>query len=208
VAVALGKHLRDQLARLDWSSFRLDEWQIEALEEHLEMLRKWNRRMNLTGITDLDEIVRRHYGESLLLGSLLPGGGLSVADVGSGAGFPGYPIAVLRREFRVALIESNSRKAVFLRQSCRNAENVRVVEGRAEECQQDFDWLVARGVAWRDLARLVPGLGRSVGVLVGEKGISELEGDRRIRWQEPVPIPWMRSSVAMLGSFRSGERST
>lgn len=199
------KRLREILAGLDGASFGLNEQQMEALEEHFATLLKWNRRMNLTGLRTVDEIARRHYAESLYLGQLLPAGRVSVADVGSGAGFPGYPIAVLRPECQVALLECNSRKAVFLREACRPAANVRVVESRAEDCRETFDWLVARGLAWAQLARLMPRLGRAVAVLVGEGAVRELERDARILWREPVRVPWMRSGFAMLGVFRLPE---
>lgn len=197
----MAKTLRQLLAEVGLSGLRLGDAQIPALERHLAMLTKWNRKMNLTSLADVDEIVRRHYAESLWLGSLLPAGSLSIADVGSGAGFPGYPIAVLRPECSVALIESSSRKAVFLRQACGGAENLRVIEGRAEDCQERFDWLVARGVAWRDLAGLVGRLAGCVAVLVGEGSVRELERDPRIAWREPLRVPWMQRSVAMLGTF-------
>jgi 16S rRNA (guanine(527)-N(7))-methyltransferase RsmG len=201
VSVAVAKSLRQALAEVGLGGVRLGDAQIQALERHLEMLVKWNRKMNLTSLADVDEIVRRHYAESLWLGSVLPAGPLSIADVGSGAGFPGYPIAVLRPESSVALIESSSRKAVFLRQACRGIENLKVIEGRAEDCRERFDWLVARGVAWRDLAGLVGRLADCVGVLVGEGSVRELQGDPRIAWREPLPVPWMERSVAMLGTF-------
>jgi len=203
----LGKILRE----LEGASFGLTEEQMEALEDHLRMLLKWNWRMNLTGLKGVEAIVRRHYAESLYLGQLLPPGGISVADVGSGAGFPGFPIAVLRPEARVALLESNARKAVFLREACRSAANVRVVEGRAEDCRERFDWLVARGVAWTQLAGLIPRLSRGVAVLVGEPSVQDLGKDVRISWADPVRVPWMRSGFAMLGVYRSAdiaERST
>lgn len=196
------------LAELGLGSLGLDEGQIRALEEHFGLLVKWNRRMNLTGLVDSGEIMRRHYAESLWLGRLLPPGPLSLADVGSGAGFPGYPIAVLRRDCQVALIESNSRKAVFLRQACRAAGNVRVLEGRAEDRQERFDWLLARGVAWRDLSGLMPRLARSVAVLVGDRSVGELESDFRMAWGEPVRVPWLERGVAMLGTWRAEEGST
>ncbi len=197
----MAKTLRQVLAEVGLGGVGLGEAQIQALEQHLGMLIKWNRKMNLTSLADVDEIVRRHYAESIWLGSLLPAGPLSIADVGSGAGFPGYPIAVLRPESSVALIESSSRKAVFLRQACGGVKNLRVIEGRAEDCRERFDWIVARGVAWRELAGLVGRLAGCIAVLVGEGSVRELERDPRIAWREPVRVPWMERSVAMLGTF-------
>ena len=111
----------------------LSSGQCAALEAHYQLLLKWNRRLNLTSIKDLEEVVTRHYGESLFLGARLPEGALRIVDVGSGAGFPGFPVAVLRPECEVTLVESHQRKAVFLREASRGLPNVRVLGLRAEE---------------------------------------------------------------------------
>src|SRR4051812_20933588 len=103
---------------------------------------RWNKIINLTRIEDVEEAVDRHYGESLLLGISLPSGPLRVADLGSGAGFPGYPVAVLRPEVSVTLIESHQRKAVFLKECSRELSNVSVFSKRAEDVPGNFDWVV------------------------------------------------------------------
>ncbi len=97
----------------------LSPGQIAALEAHYELLVRWNKTVNLTTITSLEEAVERHYCESLFLGAHLPAGNLRVVDVGSGAGFPGFPVAILRPECSVTLVESHQRKAVFLREASR-----------------------------------------------------------------------------------------
>src|SRR5437868_3656406 len=92
---------------------------LAALEVHYNLLLRWNTVLNLTGITDLDTAVERHYCESIFLAAHLPAGPLRLADIGSGAGFPGLPIAVLRPDCMVTLIESHQRKSVFLREASR-----------------------------------------------------------------------------------------
>src|SRR5579863_9680025 len=86
--------------------------QLELLEEHYRLLLRWNRNINLTRITSLQDAVRYHYCESLYLASRLPVGPLRIADIGSGAGFPGIPVAISRPECTVDLVESHQRKAV------------------------------------------------------------------------------------------------
>lgn len=181
----------------------LSQAQLDVLERHYELVRHWNRRLNLTSLENLEDIALHHYCESLFLGSLLPQVRLSVADVGSGAGFPGFPIAVMRPDCAVALIESNTRKAVFLRESSRGLSNVRVIEGRASSVGERFDWLVSRAVAWRDLLPLIPGLAGSVGLLVAESDAEEILSRKRIAWAEPRRIPWRRRGVALLGRASS-----
>jgi 16S rRNA (guanine527-N7)-methyltransferase len=89
------------------------------LSTYLDLLLKWNARTNLTAIRDPEEIVRRHFGESLFAARQLDPGTSTLLDFGSGAGFPGLPIALLRPEITVTLAESQNKKATFLREVIR-----------------------------------------------------------------------------------------
>jgi 16S rRNA (guanine527-N7)-methyltransferase len=89
------------------------------LSLYLDLLLKWNARTNLTAIRDPEEIVRRHFGESLFAASHLDPATTTLLDLGSGAGFPGLPIALLRPEITVTLAESQNKKATFLREVVR-----------------------------------------------------------------------------------------
>src|SRR5258708_27769416 len=132
------------LLDLEFSPFRvLTSEQLDLLEGHYQLLAKWNERINLTRIRSLEDAVHLHYCESLYVGILLPAGSLRVADVGSGAGFPGIPLAILRPELKVTLIESHQRKAVFLREAARGLANVSIIPGRAESVDDAFDWIVS-----------------------------------------------------------------
>jgi 16S rRNA (guanine(527)-N(7))-methyltransferase RsmG len=132
----------------------LNEYQLDLLDQHYRLLCHWNRRMNLTRIRSVRAAVQLHYCESLFLAERLPKNRLRIADVGSGAGFPGIPIAVLRPDCIVDLIESNQRKAAFLREACRKLPNVNVVSKRAEECNERYEWMVSRAVRVQDLLKL------------------------------------------------------
>jgi 16S rRNA (guanine527-N7)-methyltransferase len=137
---------------------KLSNDQLDRLEQHHNLLLHWNRHLNLTRIVDISESVRFHYCESLYLGLRLPSGPLRVADVGSGAGFPGIPIAILRPELQVTLIESHQRKSVFLREAVRDLPNARVLSVRAKEVVERFDWTISRAVSPNDVlaTRLAP----------------------------------------------------
>jgi 16S rRNA (guanine527-N7)-methyltransferase len=124
----------------------LSSAQLDLLENHYLLLQRWNRVLNLTRIENLIDSAKLNYCESLFLGLKLPGGPLRIADVGSGGGFPGIPCAILRPDLDVTLIESHQRKAVFLREAISGIENIRIFAGRAEECSERFDWMVARAV--------------------------------------------------------------
>jgi 16S rRNA (guanine527-N7)-methyltransferase len=88
------------------------------LTRYLELILKWNARTNLTAIRSPEEIVRRHFGESLFVGAQL-GECPTLLDFGSGAGFPGIPIQLLRPDIQVTLAESQGKKASFLREVVR-----------------------------------------------------------------------------------------
>jgi 16S rRNA (guanine527-N7)-methyltransferase len=112
---------------------------LPQLSTYLDLLLKWNARTNLTAIRDPEEIVRRHFGESLFaarhLDPATPEAGTStLLDVGSGAGFPGIPIALLCPDIQVTLAESQSKKSSFLREAVRtlNLPNAEVWAARAE----------------------------------------------------------------------------
>lgn len=120
--------------------------QLELLEEHYRLLLRWNQKINLTRITNLQDAVRYHYCESLYLAMRLPEGPLRIVDIGSGAGFPGIPVAIYRPECTVDLVESHQRKTVFLREAARGLGNVRVLPQRAEDMTDSYDWTISRAV--------------------------------------------------------------
>jgi 16S rRNA (guanine527-N7)-methyltransferase len=86
---------------------------------YLDLLLKWNTRTNLTAIREPEEIVRRHFGESLFAAQHLDPAATTLLDFGSGAGFPGLPIALVHPEIQVTLAESQNKKATFLREVVR-----------------------------------------------------------------------------------------
>jgi 16S rRNA (guanine527-N7)-methyltransferase len=92
---------------------------MPRLSTYLDLLLKWNARTNLTAIRDPEEIVRRHFGESLFAARHIPPEARNLLDFGSGAGFPGLPIQLLRPELTVTLAESQNKKATFLREVVR-----------------------------------------------------------------------------------------
>ncbi len=92
---------------------------LPRLSDYLDLLLKWNARTNLTAIREPEEIVRRHFGESLFAARHLDPKASTVLDLGSGAGFPGLPIALFHPEIQVTLAESQNKKASFLREAVR-----------------------------------------------------------------------------------------
>jgi 16S rRNA G527 N7-methylase RsmG len=173
---------RELLLRRVSGFCQLSATQLDQLQQHYELMLRWNKIINLTRIEELEEVVDRHYAESLFLGVNLPAGPLTIADVGSGAGFPGIPIAVLRPEVTVALIESHQRKAVFLKEATRGLTNVTVIGKRAEDVRRKFDWVVSRAVTWKDLQglTLAPKLGLISTDACGKSIIMPWASERRL----------------------------
>jgi 16S rRNA (guanine527-N7)-methyltransferase len=121
---------------------------IPKLSLYLDLLLKWNARTNLTAIRDPEEIVRRHFGESLFTAANLPAAH-TLLDFGSGAGFPGLPIALFHPQLRVTLAESQNKKAAFLREAVRTLQlSAQVWPGRVEAMPPDqrFDIVAMRAV--------------------------------------------------------------
>lgn len=142
---------------------------LAKLASYLDLLLRWNARTNLTAIRDPEEIVRRHFGESLFAGRVLSPAlaeGATLLDVGSGGGFPGLPIQLLRPDLRVTLAESQGKKAAFLREAARNLnQKTEIFGGRVEAMapSRTFDVVTLRAVDNMEIAiqlataRVAPG---------------------------------------------------
>ena len=161
----------------------LDSLQIAQFHRYYQELVDWNRRVNLTSVTDCVEVQSRHFVDSLsvsavLNGSLLDGG--RALDVGSGAGFPGLPLKIAFPKLRITLMDATNKKASFLRHVSRvlGLDDVEVLAGRAETLAHDaglreeFDLVLSRAVAQLSvLAELTLPFCRLGGLVVAQKGV-------------------------------------
>jgi 16S rRNA (guanine527-N7)-methyltransferase len=201
--------LREKLAGL----VKLTPEQIQSLQNHYELLLRWNRVLNLTSVDSLEEAVERHYCESLFLAIHLPAEPLRIADIGSGAGFPGIPVAVLRPDCRVSLIESHQRKAVFLREATRGMPSTEVLAKRAEEVANrlapgaSFDRAISRAVAYKDLAPVLKSIAPAADLLTG--GEAPSQRDLCFTWNSSIPLPWghnrfLRSGISSVSRETQG----
>jgi 16S rRNA (guanine527-N7)-methyltransferase len=138
-------------------NLELTQTQLAAFQVYADELVRWNEQFNLTGITDPEGIQVKHFLDSLsVLKALPPGSGPArVVDVGTGAGFPGLPLKIVRPELALVLVEATGKKVNFCHALVEKLglRDVTVLKARAEELGQDpaqrehYDWAVARAVA-------------------------------------------------------------
>jgi 16S rRNA (guanine(527)-N(7))-methyltransferase RsmG len=178
----------------------LRDSQVQALEAHWSLLSRWNRKLNLTAVRNPVEAIRKHYAESLFLATCVAGVPHNViVDIGSGPGFPGFPLSVAFPDSSVVLIESHMRKAVFLREATRDAANVRVLGERAENVTGHFDLAIGRAVAWEELRPVMLRLAGWVGLLVSETDAGGIGSDASFHWLPARPLPWKGAGAVLVG---------
>ena len=219
--------------------------QLAQVSTYLDLLLKWNARINLTSVRQPEEIVTRHFGESFFTArQLCPSpvvipserdqvpplgtkerekpalseaegrdlGFLNLIDVGSGAGFPGLPIKLYAPALPVTLVESNQKKATFLREIVRalTLTNVDVFAGRAEDFPHTAAIVTLRAVekperALPAAARLVAPGGRLALLLGGSQSGDTLGSLPGFSWAPPVALPGSSSRIVLIGVSRKQE---
>lgn len=185
----------------------LDVTTAAKFDEYLALILRWNSRMNLTAIRAPEEILSRHFVESIACARFLPEGIGSLLDFGSGAGFPGIPIALARPEIAVTLAESQSKKAAFLQEAVRVlALNSSVFAKRAEQLDQQFDCVILRAVdrmehAIAAASTLVRPDG-TLAVLTTREQLPLIQASAGpvFRWMEPKPLPTSEQRILALAS--------
>jgi len=176
-------------------------------ETYLSLLLRWNARLNLTAIRDAEGILSRHFVESIVCARAIPQGVDTLLDFGSGAGFPGIPIALCRPEMAVTLAESQIKKAGFLREAMRTLGlNASVYGNRVESLKAIFDGVTMRAVDRMEQAvvvaanRVRPG-GWLILMTTGqEEPALRVEAGAKFEWSRTVPLPFSDDRVIVIGS--------
>ena len=202
--LALGQRLNEILLALGESP--LDSGLATEFGAYAALLIRWNARMNLTAVRDEEGILRRHFAESIACARILPTGIANLLDYGSGAGFPGLPIALCRHEIAVTLAESQGKKVAFLREAARVLGSaVRIHGGRAESLGERFDCVTLRAVdRMGDAARVAGDLVADGGLLallsttVDEVAIKGWAG-AGFTWEAGQPLPGSSDRIVLLG---------
>ena len=202
--------------------------QLDQISKYIDLLLRWNARINLTAIRHPEEIVTRHFGESLFMARhLFPKSAARrpltrelrvegtphpprVLDIGSGAGFPALPLKIWAPHIHLTLIESNHKKAAFLREVARalTLTNINVITDRAEvlAARPDFphaDIVTLRAVERFDtiLPQAVAFLAPSgtLALLIGAAQIPHLTTLTRLNWHPPIHVPQSQQECCRLG---------
>lgn len=192
----------------------LDATLAEPLLAYLALLDRWNRTYNLTAIRDPGDMVTLHLLDSLAMHPYVRDIA-TLADLGTGAGLPGIPLAIAVPALRVTLVESNGKKARFLREAVRvlGLANARVVEARAEAVAEPgaFDAITARALATlADILALGGHLLKPEGRLLAMKGahpaeeIAALSAGWRVRSVSPLQVPGLGAERHLVEVTRTG----
>jgi 16S rRNA (guanine527-N7)-methyltransferase len=179
--------------------------QLQQLSDYLDLLLRWNAKTNLTSVRQPEEIVTRHFGESLFLARNVKREDLRTAiDLGSGAGFPGIPLKIYSPQLAVTLIESQNKKGTFLNEVIRKLTlmSINVFSGRAEESGLKADLVTLRAVEKFEAAVPVAvDLLSPCGTLALLIGAGQVAGARALLGEfaiDTISVPGSRESVLLI----------
>jgi 16S rRNA (guanine527-N7)-methyltransferase len=186
--------------------------QVRMVREYIQLLLKWNQSISLTTIIDVDEILNRHFGESMFAAKMRPVENCRLADVGTGAGFPGLPLKILVPSLKLKLIESNKKKSAFLREvvTSLGLREVEVLTERFEQLRPEtlsVDFISARALGefkellqWADNA-LTPG--GNLLLWLGAEDATRIAAIRSWLWEPAIKIPDSQRRFLLIGRSRA-----
>jgi 16S rRNA (guanine527-N7)-methyltransferase len=182
--------------------------QVNLIQRYMAKLLAWNEKINLTAIHDPVEILYRHFCESMYAAVAVPGLSGRLADVGSGAGFPGLALKIAHPSLQVFLIESNVKKATFLAEMVRELElsDTRVLVSRYEELGEEIaplDFICSRALGefeklltWAQGERVAAQ--RAI-LWVGGRDVAQIQRVAGWVWKEPIPVPYSLQRFLLVG---------
>lgn len=188
------------------------EQQVYYIQQYIKILRHWNDQLNLTAIREPLEILHRHFCESMYAAVSVPIDSGRLADIGSGPGFPGLPLKILRPELALFLVESNIKKGTFLAEVIRELglANARVLIRRYEELGEELaplDFVCSRAVGefgpFLEWAASEQVAASRVVLWIGGRDLDEAQKSQQWDWQEPIPVPQSLRRYLLVGSRRA-----
>lgn len=179
---------------------KLDQAQIDALLQFVELLQKWNKTYNLTAIENTEEILNKHILDSISVASYLKG--KHVIDVGSGAGIPGIPLAIVYKDKEFVLLDANVKKTRFIQQCVIEIglNNVQVVQQRVEQYapEHEFDTVVSRAFAasskFFETTKHLSSYGQFILMLGKQTEVNDLPNKLSLMGVYPVQLPNLQAS--------------
>jgi 16S rRNA (guanine527-N7)-methyltransferase len=194
------KPLTEETIRRALGEFQIaaTETQVFCIQQYIKMLRRWNEKLNLTAIRDPLEILYRHLCESMFAGVVVSLDKCRLADIGSGPGFPGIPLKILRPDLELFLVESNIKKGTFLAEVVRELEfvNARVLISRYEELGEELaplNYVCSRAVGefgpFLEWAASKEVTANGVILWIGGRDLDEARKSAKWEWQEPIAVP-------------------
>jgi 16S rRNA (guanine527-N7)-methyltransferase len=189
-----------------------NEQQVFQIQQYMTLLLTWNEKVNLTAIRDPLEILYRHFCESMFAAVAVPVENGRLADVGSGAGFPGIPLKIMRPGLLTLLVESNMKKATFLAEVLRNIElpDTRVLVSRYEELGEEvtpLDFVCSRALGefepfltWAASERIAA---KQVILWIGGRDLEAVRRGTDWEWREPIAVPHSLRRYLLVGTRKS-----
>jgi 16S rRNA (guanine527-N7)-methyltransferase len=182
------------------------------IQQYMKILLTWNEKVNLTAIRDPLEILYRHFCESMYAAQAVPMENGRLADVGSGAGFPGLALKIVRPSLRVFLVESNIKKVTFLAEVIRELglRDAQVLARRYEELGEEvapLDYICSRALGefpeFLEWARSEQVGTKRVILWIGARDLPEIQRVHTWDWQEPILVPHSLRRLLLVGTRKS-----
>jgi 16S rRNA (guanine527-N7)-methyltransferase len=208
---ALPTELTDKVIKAELSAYGVQAPAslCDQIRRYIELLLRWNAKISLTAVTDPLEVLRFHFGESMFAASVVEMKSGRLADVGSGAGFPGVPLKLLEPALEVTLIEASAKKAAFLGELMRQLDlyDTDILRMRMEAVTSQsacYQFVCCRAVgrlsdviAWARTSLCERG---SIVLWTTPETASSVVKMDGFEWHEPVPIPGTKKRVVLVGA--------